>query len=63
MQGINYQVTYLVRARLAWLARLGSLRGPTHFWGVILYLWTDPGEINTAYVKLKKKCFLFMKFF
>ena len=22
---------------------------------MIFYLWTNPGEINTAYVKLKKK--------
>ena len=39
------------------------LRGPTHFKGVILYLWNDPGEIKTAYVKLKKKLFVRENFF
>ena len=39
------------------------LRGPAQIKGVIFHLLTDPDEINTAYVKSKKKYFLFLKFF
>ena len=39
------------------------LRGTTPFYGVIFYLWTDPAEINTEYVKLKKITFCSWKFF
>ena len=42
---------------------LYHLRGPTPFLGVIFYLWTDPAEINTEYVKLKKNYILFLKIF
>ena len=31
--------------------------------GVIFHLWTDPDEINTAYVKIEGNYFLFMNFF
>ena len=41
-----------------------NLRRPTHFLGVfIFYLWTDPAEIDTEYVKLKKITFCSWKFF
>ena len=33
------------------------LRGQAQINGVIFHLLTDPDEINTAYVKLKKKYF------
>ena len=31
------------------------MKGTDPFLGVIFYLWSDPAEINTEYVKLKKK--------
>ena len=35
--------------------RIGQVKGTDPFLGVIFYLCTDPAEINTEYVKLKKK--------
>ena len=38
--------------------RIGQvIKGTDPFLGVIFYLWTDPAEINTEYVKLKKNTF------
>ena len=37
--------------------------GSTHFQEVIFYLWTDPSEICTAYVKLNSNSILLLKIF
>ena len=42
----------------------GLFKGTDPFLGGdFFYLWTDPAEINTEYVKLKKKYILFLKIF